>query len=360
MPIADILALSQKFIEIPSTAHTIEQIKKIADLALAELKKDFTVEHFNADGKPSILIHNAKPGTKHFKIILNAHLDVVSGKESQFIPQIKDGKLFGRGAFDMKAAAAVMIYLFNDIAQSLSYPIGLQLVTDEELANGQGTRVQLDSGVRTEMVIIGECGSNMDIIHENKGLIHALLTTTGTTAHGAYPWKGNNAIAKMHEAISRIHEHFPTSKTETFDTTVTVSQIGTTNQTWNLIPDNCTATLDIRFNRLESETILRKLKDILPSDIKLEVVKTRSAHFTEIENGYIKLLQKAGKSVLGKELTIRKTFGGSDSTFFSEVGCDAIEFGPRGAGQHHDEEYVEIKSLEEYYQILKTFLLSVK
>lgn len=356
-PIEKIVSLTQEFIRIPSVSKDIDKAVEILQVAKGQLQdRNFTP--YVSSGFPSLLYSNQN--TNNFKIILNAHLDVVPGEPSQYVPQIENGKLYGRGAYDMKGAAAVMIHLFDEIADQVDYPLGLQLITDEELAEGYCTKDQLDRGVRTELAIIGECGSNMDIIHETKGLIHAKLLTTGHTAHGAYLWKGSNAILKMYEAISVLQKHFPIPEKETDETTVNLSKITTTNDTWNQVPDNCSATLDIRFNRKDSTKILEKIQALLPEGVTLHVDKIRNAHYSDPENVYIKQLSKLGKEFRGENFATRNTYGGSDTTFFSDAGCDAIEFGPIGAGQHHAKEWVDIQSLADYYQILKKFLLSIK
>jgi succinyl-diaminopimelate desuccinylase len=291
---------------------------------------------------------------------LNAHLDVVPGDISQFVPRIEDGKLYGRGAYDMKGAAAVMIVLFNELADQVDYPLGLQLVAEEELPDGDGTEYQLSKGIRTDFAIMGECGSNFRVIHETKGIYTIILKTTGLSAHGAYPWKGKNAILRMYEVLDKINKTFPIPEGETDETTVTVARISTTNETWNAVPDNCNAVLDIRYNKKDHATVLDKVKALLPEDVTMEIRQARNHHYTAPDNEHIQLLQKVGKEVLGKDLPVEKTYGGSDTTYFSNVGCDAIEFGPIGHGQHHDDEWVDIQSLGDYYKILKKFLLSVK
>jgi succinyl-diaminopimelate desuccinylase len=356
-PIKEIVALTEKFIEIPSVTGDIEKSVQILQVVKEQLI-DYKFTPYVANSFPSLLYSNQN--TDKFKIILNAHLDVVPGEASQYVPRVRDGKLYGRGAYDMKGATAVMITLFNEIADQLDYPLGLQLVTDEELAGGSCTLSQLEHGVRTELAIIGECGSNLDIIHETKGLVHANLIATGSSAHGAYLWRGQNAILKMYEAINTLQQHFPTPTGETSETTINVSKIATANETWNRVPDDCIATLDIRFNKKDSETIIEKVKSLLPEGITLEIEQTRNAHFTDPNKEHLQTLRAVGKDFIGKEFNIRNTYGGSDTTFFSNFGCDAVEFGPVGHGQHDAEEWVSVQGLANYYQILKKFLLSVK
>src|SRR6185437_9834640 len=128
----DIIDLAKKFIAIPSTEDSNPHLKEIISFTSTQLA-GFQTQEFISNGKPSILVHNAKKDTKHFKIILNAHLDVVPGQKNQFIPFIKNSKLYGRGAYDMKAATAAKVLLFKELAKKLAYPLAVQLVTDEEI-----------------------------------------------------------------------------------------------------------------------------------------------------------------------------------------------------------------------------------
>lgn len=356
-PLEEIIALTEKLIKIPSVSGNIDKSVEILQVVKAELA-DHKFTPFVSNAFPSLLYSNQN--TNKFKVILNAHLDVVAGEMSQYMPEIKDGKLYGRGSYDMKGAAAVMILLFNELAEQVDYPLGLQLLTEEELPEADGTGYQLSKGIRTDFAVMGECGSNFRIIHETKGVITAKIKTLGYTAHSAYPWKGKNAILQMYEAIDAIQKHFPVPQGPSDEITVTVSKISTTNETWNKVPDNCTAALDIRYNKKDHTTVLSKIQAILPEGVTFEVRQARNHNFTDPNNEYIQMLRKAGREILHKDIPIEKTYGGSDTTYFSDVGCDAVEFGPIGSGQHNGEEWVDIKSLADYYQILKKFLLAVK
>lgn len=356
-PIEEIVALTEKLIQIPSVTGDTEKSVEVLQVVKKELA-DHAVTPFVEHSFPSLLYSNQN--TDKFKVILNAHVDVVPGEPGQFVPEIKDGKLYARGAYDMKGAAAVMIKVFNDLADQVDYPLGLQIVTDEEIAGGSCTLNQLKHGVRTELAVIGECSSNLDIVHETKGLVQANLVASGTTAHGAYLWRGQNAILKMYEAINIIQQHYPTPKEETNETTINISKIGTSNQTWNKVPEDCVATLDIRFNKNDKDTIVDALKSLLPEGVTLEIEQIRNAHYSDPNSTLIQTLHQVTKEVTGREHKIRNTYGGSDTMFFSQYGCDAVEFGPVGHGQHSGTEWVSIQSLADYYQILKKFLLSVK
>lgn len=92
-----ILSLAQKLISIPSIAGNKEASDDVLIIAKEVLGDTFSIEKFKSNKIPSLLVSNTSKPTKHFKIILNEHLDVVPGTLKQCSPVVKVGKLFGRG-----------------------------------------------------------------------------------------------------------------------------------------------------------------------------------------------------------------------------------------------------------------------
>jgi succinyl-diaminopimelate desuccinylase len=92
----------------------------------------------------------------------------------------------------MKVSALVLAQVFRELASTLPYALGLQLVADEEVGGADGTLHQLQAGVTGDFVVIGE-HSGLNIVADSKGLVQATLRSTGRAAHGAYPWLGDNA-----------------------------------------------------------------------------------------------------------------------------------------------------------------------
>ncbi|HSX08987.1 MAG TPA: M20/M25/M40 family metallo-hydrolase [Candidatus Saccharimonadales bacterium] len=357
--LTEILSLSKKFITIHSTEDNKEGLEEILSFASNQLT-NFTKKEFLSNGKPSLLIHNSSPETKHFKIILNAHLDVVPGKKDQFKPVIKDGKLYGRGAYDMKAAAAVMILIFKELAKEINYPLALQLVTDEEIGGHDCTQYQIGKGITADFVIAGE-NTSYEIRHKSKSLLWMKLKTTGKASHAAYPWVGENAIQKMHKALEKLEKIYPTPKQAIWKTTVNVAKIETPNETFNRVPDECIVWLDIRFTPEEEDDILPNIKRIITSDTQIEIVVKENPAYTDPANPYIQSLRKIIKTYSKDDGEIKGANGSSDIRFFNAmVNVPGIEFGPKGICAHGDDECVDIDSLEMYYHILKDFLLSVK
>jgi len=352
----NILSLAKKFISIKSTSDNKESLKKILDLAVSQLK-GHTIERFECNGIDSALIHNKKKRPKRFKVILNGHLDVIPGKEHQYEPEIKGNRLYGVGSMDMKANIVCLIKAFKEVAGRVSYPLGLQLVTDEQIGGFNGTKYQVEKGIRADFVIAAEA-TNFDIVNQAKGVLHGKVFVKGKTAHGAYPWRGDNAIRKMNEFLNILQKKYLIPEHEAWMTTVNISRIETTNQAFNKIPDNCTALLDIRFIPEEAEVIERNIKQLLPKGCRLDIIVNEPALFTDRNNKFIKLLKNTTQQVISKNIRLRGAHGTSDARHFSSVGCAGIEFGPLGGGIGSDNEWVDIPSLNKYYQILKMFLLA--
>jgi succinyl-diaminopimelate desuccinylase len=353
----NIIELSSKLISVPSTKENSKALEDVLQTADKYLK-GFNVRKFKRNGVPSVLYYNTPKLPKRFKVILNAHLDVVPAEESQYKAKLIGDKLYGRGTNDMKAAAATEILAFKEMAKKVKYPLGLQLVTDEEIGGFNGTGYQIEKGVRADFVIAGE-GSNLDINNMSKGVLWLKLKSYGKTAHSAYLWNGQNALSNLNTVLNRIWKVYPIPKKEVWKTTVNIGRMLTENQTFNKVPDYAEAWLDIRYIPEEIDTILLSIKKLLSKGVEIEVVVKDSPHYTKSDNKYIGILKKSIKGVTGKKVAVSKKHGANDIRHFNKVGCDGVQFGPTGEGLHTDKEWVSIKSLSDYYNILENFLMSL-
>jgi len=348
--IDNIVNLSQQLIAIKSANTCL-------NLILSKLGR-FTIERFEKNGVKSALIYNTIKRPKKFKIILNGHLDIIPGKERQYTPQIKKGRLYGVGAMDMKSNIVCMMLAFKKVANIVKYPLALQLVTDEEIGGFNGTKYQIDKGVRTNFVIAGET-TELNIVNKSKGVLWLKISALGVTAHSAYPWKGKNAVWKMKKFLSLLEKKFPIPKKQKWITTVNLSNIKTNNLTFNKIPDNCEVWLDVRYIPEQEKTILREIKKLLPPEFKVQVIEKEPPLFVAENNQYIKKLQEITTQTLKKRTILYGSQGSSDARHYTRVNCNGIEFGPIGKGIGSDNEWVDIPSLKTYTNILIKFLLSL-
>lgn len=352
-----ILNLSKQFISIKSSSENKAELDRILEIALSNLK-GFTIERFEKNGVKSVLIYKSKKRPSKFRIILNGHLDIVPGKEYQYSPKVKGDSLYGVGSMDMKASVACLIMVFKEVANKVDYPLALQLVTDEEIGGFNGTKYQIENGVKADFVIAGE-STGLQIANRAKGILQVKISAKGKTAHGAYPWRGKNAIWKMNQFLNSLSKQYPIPTRQEWMTTVNLSKIKTTNQSFNKIPDDCEIWLDIRYIPQEADTIVNSIKNLLPRDFKLDIVEKEPALNVSENNQYLKILKRIDEQVTKKKVRLYGAQGSSDARHFTRVGINGIEFGPTGKNIGSDNESVSIKSLEQYYQILKNFLFQL-
>ncbi|HUC56619.1 MAG TPA: M20 family metallopeptidase [Streptosporangiaceae bacterium] len=360
MDLAEFLPAVTELLAIRSTADRPAELRRALDFVLGFIGPGFTVERFDSGGKPSALLY-AAGARPDFRVVFNGHLDVVPAASHMFAPRREGDRLYARGAHDMKVSALVMAQVFRELAASLPYPFGLQLVTDEEIGGRHGTKYQLDQGVTAGFVIIGE-QSGLDLVTDSKGVAAVTLRATGRSGHGAYPWQGDNALIKLITSVSRLLEAYPQARAEAWRTTVNLARISTTNEANNQIPDLAEAWLDIRFppddadftgqSTDEVAAYLAKFCD--PGVVPL-VERSDPPHHADQHSEEVSQLREAAQNA-GYPGSFLRKHGAADGRFYYQRGTDAVIFGIAGAGLHGDEEYADLTSVAPYHQALSEFL----
>ncbi len=344
---------------IPSTADRPDQLIKALDYVIEFVGPGVTVERFESGGKPSALIYPG-PARPHFRLMLNAHVDVVPAPRRLFVPRKDGDRLYARGAHDMKVSGLVLARVFRELALRVPYAMGLQLVTDEEVGGRNGTKYQLDHGVTAEFVVIGE-QSGLDIVTDSKGIAAVTLRAEGTSGHSAYPWNGDNALVKLLVSIGNMLQAYPVPPREEWRTTVGVTRIETPNQTRNQIPDRAQAWLDIRFppedENLNGRT-LAEVTSFLAGFCEPRVVpvveSSEPAHHADHGRPEVIKLTEAVRAQ-GYRGDLRRRHGSADARFYFQAGVDAVIFGIGGDGLHGDDEFADITTIEPYYRALLEF-----
>ncbi|GIW68249.1 MAG: hypothetical protein KatS3mg099_197 [Candidatus Parcubacteria bacterium] len=242
-------------------------------------------------------------------------------------------------------------------------PIGIQLVTDEQVGGVHGTLYQIQKGVRADFVIAGE-STNLNIAHASKGVLWLQLRARGKSAHGAYPWRGKNALLLITEAVQSLvrefQEGFQSRGLSYWGSTLNVARIETPNTAYNKIPDEAVACLDIRFIPEEGrDKVLRRIRRALPAGVRVTLVMDEPAMWTPVDHPDVKLLQKIVRHVVGKYPRLYQAQGSSDARHFARVGGCGVEFGPVGGGRNTDVEWVDIKSVLQFAEVLSRYIQAV-
>lgn len=351
-----ILKLAKELMSVPSVKGEVGEMDHVLEIAKRELL-GISFKEYKDEGVPSVLFYNTKTFPKKFKLILDAHLDVVPGNLNQYKPKVVGDKLIGRGAYDMKAAGAAEILLFKELANNVDYPLGLQLVTDEEVGGFNGAKYQAEKGVDAECMIVGECSSDFTLSVISKGVVSIAIIFKGAAAHAAYLWEGKNAIYELNQFLNNLWKLYPIPSKRVWETTVNVGIISTTNIVSNKVPGDASLRLDIRYIPGDGDTTIQKIKSILPSSSELEVLMYEPALNTPESNKYVQSFLKVAEKSLGSKIEIVGKNGACDLRHYPNAA--GFEFGPVGYGPHSDNEWVSIKSLDTYYKIMKDYLLDL-
>jgi succinyl-diaminopimelate desuccinylase len=312
------------------------------------------VESVETGGRRSLV---ARVGSGPARIIFHGHIDVVPGHEEQFTPRVAGGRLFGRGAYDMKAALGAMMLAVADLTEGLEgAEVELLVVPDEERSEpGENcTQMLVRDGLRADFVVCGE-PTDMRVGVQAKGVLMMRVDVAGTAAHGATPWLGDNAVLRAVDLFRRIGTlPFAAESAPLFESpSINLGRIQGGDAV-NKVPDRCRMDVDVRYLPGQSpEEVLRQMRSLDPC-ARVEVLLERPPANVPPGHPVVQALLDAAGRYEPSTTSVGRD-GASDAVAFLEVGVPAVEFGPRGGGHHGPEEYVEIESLPRYRRALTDF-----
>jgi len=316
------------------------------------------VDHIETGGRRCLV---ARVGEGPTRLVLNGHLDVVPGHPEQFEPRVEGGRLIGRGAYDMKAALAAMMLAVADLSAGLhGVEVELMVVPDEERSDpGENcTEMLVRDGLRADFVVCGE-PTDMHVGVQAKGVLMLRVEVAGTAAHGATPWLGENAVLRAVDLFRRIQTlPFAAESAPLFERpSINLGRIQGGDAV-NKVPDACRMDVDLRYlPGQEPEEVLRQVRSLDPH-AHVDVLVERPPADVSPDHPLVQALLRAASRYEPSTASVGRD-GASDAVAFIGVGVPAVEFGPRGAGHHGPEEYVEIESLPRYRAALVDFARAV-
>ncbi len=355
----EVVTLARQLIGLRTDAGRHNELRAALDLIVRQLPADVTVEWFERNGHHSFLAYAGTTRPACFRVVLNGHVDVIPGKPHQYQATRVDDRIYGVGALDMKANLAVLCAVFVEMVHQVSYPFALQVVSDEEIGGFDGTMLQIEQGVRADFVISGET-TQFNVVNQAKGIVWLKVHAQGVPAHGAYPWRGQNALHMLTDAWQRIATAFPVPTTEAWATTVNLARIETPNVAFNKIPDDAQMWLDVRCTPVDVATVIARIRDCVGASCRVEVITDEPALDVPATHPDIIRLQAAVQAVRGTPAPLSAAMGSSDARHFTRVGCAGVEFGPIGGGIGSDEEWTSVAGLADYAAILRHFLRTVR
>ncbi|MCB0858883.1 MAG: M20/M25/M40 family metallo-hydrolase [Solirubrobacterales bacterium] len=323
-------------------------------------------------GLPVITATHGDPDAS--TVIFHGHIDVVPGEHGQFAARVEGDRLYGRGAYDMKAAlAAMMLALPTDEDPVPGVQVVLGIVSDEESeeAENRGSNYLVrepgDSGpdgasggmgLTGDFAITGE-PTNMHVGVAAKGVLALRLSVTGRAAHGSTPWLGDNAVLRAVDLFRGVESlPFARESSEFFDRpSINLGRIWG-GDALNKVPDFCAIDVDIRFLPHQDPAIIRdQIAGLGPAAIET-IIELPPVSGGGTDSPWIRALTAAASEHHeGPSLSVGRD-GASDAISFIRAGIPAVEFGPLGDGHHGPEEWVSISSLVAYRNALRGFLVN--
>ncbi len=314
-------------------------------------------------------------------LIFNGHLDVVpAGDPSQwkyppFQGRFYKGRIYGRGASDMKSGIAAFIHAISMIDRSKIHPqkggVVLHLVSDEESHGHQGAGFLTQrGGIHGDAALVGEPTDLLPVI-AHKGALWIKISTLGRSAHSAKPHRGVNAIEKMAKLVDRLNS-FPLDGEHPLLGKPTLS-IGTIRggTKINIVPDRCEIEVDRRMLPGEKkENVLGEIREILESvqmqdslfRYRMEEIDFAEPSEVNPEEEIVRIGVEAIQEVTGKRPPLSAFSGFTDSRFYiNQCHIPTLILGPGEGDQiHATDESVGVDALVHsahiYTQILLKFL----
>lgn len=373
----DLLGLVRALVATPSVNPSLEPGAegegRIARLAGGWLRSwGFDVRLVEAaPGRPSVLARLQRgPGRS---LILNGHLDTVGVtgmRVDPFAAEVRDGRIWGRGACDMKAGVGALLMAARDAAaRGFRGELVVALTADEEEA-GLGCRRLVEDGLRADAAVVCE-PTGLALMPAHKGFVWVCIDFRGQAAHGSRPDRGVDAIRhaglflarldEMEAALAQRSEHPLLGHGSIHAGTI---HGGTAPSVY---PSSCRLVLERRTLpgesvaavRSEVDYLLARLRSDVPSlDADVQVVLHRDGSEISASHPLVQAMTRAAGEA-GVEPRVEGMTAWVEAVVFNESGTPALCFGPgRIEDAHSAEESVEIEQVHKAHATLDALVTS--
>jgi succinyl-diaminopimelate desuccinylase len=375
---SDTLSLVESLIARASVTPQDLGLQALIAGRLAEI--GFTCEHLPF-GPASARVSNlwavrtgSRPGPT---VVFAGHTDVVPAgplahwQSDPFVPSYREGKLYGRGAADMKTSIAAMVVAAEEFVASCPQHAGriaFLLTSDEEGPSVDGTLkvVQLlqARGEALDCCIVGEptCVERLGDTIKNgrRGSLSGKLTVTGVQGHVAYPALAANPIHLAAPALAELaastwdagNEYFP-------PTTWQMSNIHAGTGATNVIPGELVVDFNFRFATASTPEGLKarvaQVLDRQPLQWRIDWTLGGEPFLTPV-GSLVRALSSAIEAETGVSTQLSTTGGTSDGRFIAKACTQVVEFGPVNASIHKIDEHVRVADVEPLKNIYRRTL----
>lgn len=324
----------------------------------------FTCETIASGGVTNLW---ARRGTTQPLLVFAGHTDVVpTGPLDQwtsppFVPTQRDGKLYGRGAADMKTSIAAMVVAVEEFVQAHADhkgSIGFLITSDEEGPATDGTVIVCDAlkarGEQLDYCIVGEPTSSQvlgDMIKNGRrGSMSGRLVVKGIQGHIAYPQLARNPIHQFAPAMAELTaEKWDDGNEYYLPTSFQISNIHGGAGASNVIPGDVVIDFNFRFCTASTvEGLQQRVHAILDRHgLEYDLKWSISGHpFLTPKGSLSDAISSAIRSETGVETELSTTGGTSDGRFIARICPQVVEFGPPNGSIHKIDEHIEVRFID--------------
>jgi len=374
------LRLTEQLMAMPSVTPTDGGCTALIQSYLDPLGFDCEVIDCGPDTFRVKNLWAKRSGSSGQTLAFAGHVDVVpTGPLSQwtsdpFTPTHRDGKLYGRGACDMKASLAAMVVATQEFLKETPQPalgIAFLLTSDEEGPALDGTvrvcELLQSRNDAPDFCIVGEPTSvkkTGDMIKNGRrGSLSGKLKVIGIQGHIAYPQLADNPVHKAAPAIAELASTVWDQGNDFFPpTSWQISNVHAGTGATNVIPGEFVIDFNFRFcTESTADSLKKRLTDILNKhQLKYDIEWTLGGlPFLTAPGSLVNMVQDAILQVTGIETELSTTGGTSDGRFIAQICPQVIELGPPNATIHKIDEHVAVADLEPLKEIYKQVLIKL-
>lgn len=298
-------------------------------------------------------------------LLLCAHTDTV-GIDGMtidpFNPQVKDGRLWGRGSCDTKASLAAMMIAFRARAKKGNLPCNLTLLAScgEEYDMAGARAFAKNFGAEINGAVFGE-PTQLKVVNCHKGSVRLRLVCTGKSAHSSTPHLGDNAIAKMARAVVAAQQHTERLESQTGHDVLGAETLAVTiiqgGDQINIIPNRCEAQVEWRtLPGRSAEDCRAELAEALGEMAEVELLGCYEPMETDGQHPMVAALLSATEKTCGQR-RIEGVKYATDASVFGSLQIPTLVLGPGDiAAAHTAAEFIEIEQLEKGLAVYQAYL----
>ncbi len=354
-----------RYINMPTVATDIEACTSALQEIGAQYQKLGMNVHHDGPTHPWLIATTTPEAmiAKRVKILFVIHFDIVPlENDAQRVLRVTHDKLYGRGVYDMKFAAAAVTEMLVDLAKEgdvSDYDFGVLITTDEEKGGYDGAVDFLNHGWACDLAIIPDGGYNWTVEKRAKSVTYLYLTAYGRSAHSSRPWLGDNPISKLAPAIAEITQHF--THDDHKGVVVSINSLESSNSSiaqTTQIAKWARAGVSVRaFTDEETQSAINLIDDIAKKhSVTADITLNESSVALDEANPLVQRFIAVASEIHCEPVGFSDAYAASDARHFSKFNIPTVLMYPEGGDHHGPNEWITRSDLYKYYRLCKTYI----